>query len=143
MKIFFLKSVSGVAHEGEIKEVSEGYAKNFLFPKKLAVLYDLQIAEKIKQIEKKSNKIEKKRSGLFDEIENTVISIPVVLKNDVMYGSVSAQDIVDALSLKELSVTKSQVLLDKPIKKIGTFFISIKLSNSLIPVLKVKVIPQK
>lgn len=140
MKVFFLVDFQGMK-PGEIKEVAEGYAKNFLIPKKIAIVHDASVDFRVKSIATKKVIAEKKTSILFDEIESLSLTIPVTVKDDVLYGSVFQSEIKELL-LKQHSivVAKSQILLDKPIKKLGIFKVSIKLSNSLIPLLKVKVV---
>ncbi len=140
MKVFFLVDFQGMK-SGEIKEVAEGYAKNFLIPKKIVMVYDASVDFRVKSIVTKKVIAEKKTSILFDEIENLFLIIPVIVRDNVLYGSVFQSEIKEFL-LKQHSivVSKSQILLDKPIKKLGIFKVPIKLSNSLIPLLKVKVV---
>ena len=139
MKVFFVVDFQGIK-PGEIKEVTEGYAKNFLIPKKIAIVHDASVEFRVKSIKTKKVIAENKISVLFDEIESLVLTIPVTVKDDVFYGSVFQSEIKESLLKHSIVVTKSQILLDKPIKKLGIFKVSIKLSNSLIPLLKVKVV---
>lgn len=141
MKVLFVKDVLGVGKLGEVKEVAEGYANNFLFPKKYALIYDINIENEIKLKKEKELRVEKKTSKLFEKIEDLILVFKVAVHDGVMYGSIHIQDFLDNLFKNhDISLSKSQILLDKPIKKLGTYFISIKLSNSLKPVLKVRVI---
>ena len=141
MKVLFVKNVAGVGKIGEVKEVAIGYANNFLFPNEYALSYDSHMENVIKLKKAKELQVEKKTSKLFEKIEDLVLTLKVSVHNGVMYGSITAQDIVDALSkFHEIAISKSQVLLEKPIKKLGTYFIIIKLSNALKPNLKVKLI---
>lgn len=141
MKVLFLKNVTGVAKEGEVKAVADGYAKNFLFPNKYALVYDSQLAELMKLKKEKEVRVEKKTSKLFEKIEDLILVFKVSVHGGVMYGSIGAQDIVDVLWRDyNISITKSQVLLDKPVKKLGTYMVYIKLSNSLKPLLKIKIV---
>jgi large subunit ribosomal protein L9 len=141
MKVLFVKTVSGIGNSGEVKEVADGYAKNFLFPNKYAFIYDEHMANVIKLKKEKELRVEKKTSKLFEKIEDLVLIIKVAVHDGIMYGSVHSQEIIDALLKNhEISLSKSQILLEKPIKKLGTYFITIKLSNTLKPVLKIKLI---
>lgn len=142
MKVLFVKNVSGIGNNGEVKEVADGYAKNFLFPNKYALIYDEHMANVIKLKKEKEFRIEKKTSKLFEKIEDLILILKVSVHDGSMYGSVSIQEIIDGLlENHEISLSKSQVLLEKPIKKLGTYFVNIKLSNTLRPVLKIKLIP--
>jgi large subunit ribosomal protein L9 len=139
MKVLFIKNVSGVGNNGQVKEVADGYAKNFLFPNKYALVYDEHMENVIKLKKEKESRVEKKTSKLFEKIEDLVLILKVSVHDGTMYGSVNGQDIVDALLENyEISLSKSQILLEKPLKKLGTYFVTIKLSNTLKPVLKIK-----
>lgn len=141
MKVLFVKDVSGVGKIGDVKEVAIGYAKNFLFPNKYAFIYDENIENAMKLKKERESREEKKTSKLFEKIEDTVLTLKVSVHDGNMYGSIHAQDIIDGLLKNyEISISKSQVQLEKPIKKLGTYFITIKLSNTLKPVLKIKLI---
>ena len=142
MTVFFILD-SAIGKAGEVKEVAEGYANNFLIPKKIALAYDDSISSRLEDIEKKKNKIEKKTSVLFKEIEDLQIVIPVTVKNEILYGSVCQNEIAHFLSGHGISVKKTQVLLDKPIKKLGLFKVPIRLSHSLIPLLRIKVVAKQ
>ncbi len=141
MKVLFIKDVVGIGKMGEVKDVADGYAINFLFRNDYALVYNECIENSIKLKKEKEDRVEKKTSKLFEKIEDIVLTLKVSVHDGNMYGSVHAQEIVEALAkLHDIVISKSQVLLDKPIKKLGTYFISIKLSNSLKPVLKLKLI---
>lgn len=139
LRVFFITDFQGVK-SGEVKEVAEGYAKNFLIPRKIAMSYDAGVDSRIKLLENKKTVVEKKTSALFNEIERLVLTLNVTVKDDFLYGSVFHNELKDALAEHGIVVSKSQILLDKPLKKLGLFKIPIKLSNSLVPVLRVKLI---
>jgi large subunit ribosomal protein L9 len=142
LKVFFISDFDGYK-VGEVKEVSEGYAKNFLIPRKVAIVYDASVDFRVKTIAQKKEVVEKKRSGLFDDIERLVLTIPVTVRDDVLFGSVFQNEIKESLQEHSIVVSKSQILLDKPLKKLGLFKVPIKLSNTLIPVLRVKLVSKK
>lgn len=145
MKIFLLKDVPKIGMAGEIIKTSEGYARNFLIPQKLGEevtpanegLYK----NKLKTIENRKTVIATKTSMLAEKIK----SIEIVLKRKThdggkLYGAIGANEIVDALAAKGVSVSKNQVEFDKSIKAKGLHTVTIKLSSTLMPSIKVKVV---
>ncbi|MBA3953787.1 50S ribosomal protein L9 [Candidatus Dependentiae bacterium] len=147
MKVFLLKDVERVGIAGEIIKTSEGYARNFLIPQKLALEVTPQnessFANKVKTIEHRKEVVESKTSMLAEKIK----SIELVLKRkmhdgDKLYGSISASDIVDLLAAKGVSVSKNQVEFGKAIKTKGIYEVVIKLSSKLQPTLKLKIMPE-
>jgi large subunit ribosomal protein L9 len=141
MKVLFIKNVTGIGKNGEVKDVADGYAQNFLFPKQYALLYDEHMMKVINIKKERENRVEKKTSKLFEQVEDIVLVIKVTSHDGVMYGSVTGQDIVDALAKDHaISISKSQVVIEKAIKKLGTYFIPLKLSNTLKPNLKIKIV---
>ncbi len=147
MKIFLLESVNGIGKKGEIKEVAEGYARNFLLPRKMAMVVDTAHAADVlgryTQIQAKEETEKKRRSALSDRIEALKITFVMKSQSDkVLYGSVGPAEIVEKLSLEGISISKNQVLLEKPIKKIGSFTVPIRLSSYFQPNLKLKIVSE-
>ncbi|MFA6066006.1 MAG: 50S ribosomal protein L9 [Candidatus Babeliaceae bacterium] len=145
MKVFLLKDVEKVGIAGEIINVSDGYAANFLFPRKLAVVVTAEnessFANRIKVVEKRNEVIATKTSMLAEKIR----SLDLILKkklhdNNKLYGAISAHEIVDLLAQKGVSISKSQVEFDKSIKSQGVHEVVIKLSSQLRPTVKVKIV---
>jgi large subunit ribosomal protein L9 len=138
MKVFLLKSVPQVGIAGEVIKVADGYAKNFLFPKKLAVEINATneqfYKQREKQIEHRKEVIATETSMLSEEISQ----IKLVLKRKThddgkLYASVNPADVVDLLAAKGIKVGKSQIIFDKAIKTTGTYQVTVKLSSKLQP----------
>lgn len=145
MKVYLLKDVEKVGKTGQILKVSDGYAQNFLFPKKLAVQITESNAKfyegKIKQIESKKEFIASETSDLSEKIKSESLVIKRKTHDSgKLYASIGATEIVDLLAQKGISVAKSQVHFDKTIKMTGVYDVVIKLSSRLQPAVKVKVI---
>lgn len=141
MKVLFLQDVVGVGKKGEVKNVADGYAQNFLLPHKFVIAHSDQIENLMKIKKEKESRTEKKTSRLFEKISDIVIVKTVASHNGgELYGSIKDSDIVDFLSKEHgIFVSHSQIILEKPIKKIGTYLVPVKLSNTLQPVLKIKI----
>jgi len=147
MKVYLLKSIEKVGIEGEIIKVSDGYATNFLFPKKLAVEINENnenfYKKREKQVEHRKEVVSSKTSMLAEKINSLKLTLKRKMHDDgKLYGSVNPAEIVDAIAEKGVSITKSQVEFNKSIKEKGTYDIIIKLSSSLKPVVKVTILPE-
>ncbi len=147
MEVFLRKNVEKVGMAGEIVKVGDGYARNFLFPKGLAVEITLhnkdQYATKIRNVENRKEVIASQTS-MFAE---TLNSVSITLKrkmhdNGQLYGSINASEVVDALAGKGISINKSQVEFDKSIKSKGTFKVDVKLTTKLKSTITVTVVSE-
>ncbi len=147
MRVFLLKDIERIGIAGEIVKVKEGFAQNFLFPRKLAteVTKDNQkhFKKREKVIEHRKDVVESKSSMLAEKIKSINITLKRKTHDDgKLYGSINPQEIVELLSAKGISVSKSQVLFGKSIKSTGAYDVTIKLSSKLQPALNVKVVSQ-
>ena len=134
MKVFLLKDIENVGMAGQIVNVTDGFAANFLFPKKLAqkVMPGAEqfFAQKVKKAEVDAQVLSSKIAMLAERLKTTSIIIKKRIHDDgKLYGSVSADEIVDALKQKNFPVNKKQVVMDKAIRTIGDHKVTIKLSS--------------
>ena len=137
MKIILLQDVPGTGERGDVKEVSHGYARNFLIPKKLAKMATSEtISDLEKQEEKKVREMEKelkdnqKSAGKLDGAE---IEIRVEAnKNGTLYSAIGAKAICQELKKQtKISINPKQLELKKGIKEIGDFEIPVKFLHGL------------
>ena len=147
MKVYLLKDVERVGIAGEIITVSDGYARNFLFPKKAGLEVTSAnlpfFQSKAKSVSDRKEVIATKTSILAEKIGNISLTIKHKAHDDgKLYGAINAGEIMNLLAAQEVSVAKNQILFDKSIKEIGVFDITIKLSNKLQPKLKLKVVAE-
>jgi large subunit ribosomal protein L9 len=131
MKVILTSDVQSVGKQGEIMEVKDGLARNFLLPKKLAIKAttgNLKLWEqKSSSLRKKEDKIREDASSLASKIEGTKISIPVkVGEEEKIFGSVTTQSISDALGELGYEISKKQIDLEQPIKTLGTHEVTVK-----------------
>ena len=145
MKVYLLQSIEKVGIAGEILNVSEGYAQNFLFPRKLALKVTDGNKEffekKAKTVEHRKEVIETETSMLSERIKDLVITLKKKIHDDNrLYASINPTDIVEALAAQQIKISKSQVIFDKSIKAVGSHQVTIKLSSKLQPQITVKVI---
>lgn len=137
MKVVLLQDVKAQGKKDDIVEVSEGYARNFLFPKKLAIPADAKAINDIKN--KKSSeahKIELERVAareIAEKLNQTTVKIVAEAgKDGKFYGAVTSKDIAEALKAQaKIEVDKRKVILDSPIKAFGTYKVDIKLYQEI------------
>jgi large subunit ribosomal protein L9 len=148
VKVIFLQDVKGQGKKGEIKEVSDGYAHNFLFKKNLAVE---ATAENINRQKQKEAGEQRKAAQLLQEAKELAAILKettVVLKTKAgdggrVFGAISTKQISDGLKeQKNLHVDKRKILLDEPIKALGTTVVQIKLHPEVTAELRVQVVAE-
>ncbi len=147
MKVFLLKDVERVGIPGEIIKVKEGYATNFLVPKKLGVVITNENEQlylnKVKTIENRKEAVATKTSMLAEKIKALKITLKRKMHDkEKLYGAINSSDIVNLLDTEGIKISKNQVELEKPIKKQGSFEVTVKLSNQLKPKFLLKVISE-
>lgn len=133
MKVVLLEDVKGQGKKGELVNVSDGYARNFLFPKKLAKEANSQILNEIKnkQESEKFKKAEDKKAAaaLAERLKNVVVVFKSTGGADgKLYGAVTAKDISDKLSSDfGISVDKRKIVISENIKAVGNYTLDVKL----------------
>ena len=149
MKVIFLQDVKGQGKKGEIKEVSDGYARNFLILKGLAkeaTSGNIREIEAIKKSEKKRKDDElEKAKELAKKLEDLNVSIPSKSGNNGrLFGAVTSKQIAEALkSQHKINIDKRKILLDEPIRILGYTQVPVKLHTEVTGTLKVHVIEEK
>lgn len=152
MRVFLLKDVEKVGMSGEIIKVADGYATNFLFPRKFAVEVTADneqgFSRRIKSVEKRQEVIASKTSMLAEKIKNLKLTIKSKVhkahdgNENELYGAIRESMVVDALAEHGVVISKNQVEFERPIKTTGLHTIIIKLSNKLQPKVAIKIIPE-
>lgn len=147
MKVYMLKDVQNVGLAGEIVKVAEGYALNFLIPRKLAVKategHEVLAQKHKRDIVNRQEVLSSKTSMLAEKIK----TLSLVLKRKVhddgkLYGSVNAAEIVDLMAASGVAIAKSQIEFEKNIKERGTFEVTVKLTSKLKPKVTLKVVAE-
>ena len=148
LRVFLLKDVEKVGIAGEIIKAAEGYARNYLIPKKIGVEVtsknEASFVHRVKTIEKRKEAVSSKTSMLAEKIKAAQVVIKKKIHdNNQLYGSISPKEIAEELSKQHgISISNNQVIIDKSIKTKGLHSITIKLSSKLQPKLKVKIVPE-
>jgi large subunit ribosomal protein L9 len=149
MKVIFLKDVSGQGGAGEMKEVSRGYAKNFLLPQGLALEATPQLMKEaemtIERVRERETVDQVKLAKLTEQIEGTQIRFQArVGAGARLFGSITAAEIADELSrITGSLIDKRKIDIDKPLRQVGSYEIGVKLAKGLEPRITVVVEQEK
>jgi len=147
MKVILRKDVNKLGNIGDVINVKDGYARNFLIPRNLAY-YASESAMKRLEIEKKryAKIVAQERTdavSLSKKLAELQISIPMkVGEEGKLYGSVTPQMIADELAIHNIKLDRRNILIDEPIKSLGVFDVSVKLHSEVNGILKVWVISE-
>ena len=146
MKVILQQDVLKVGNEGDVVTVADGYARNFLLPRKLAVqsiggaLKNIQLRQALE--ERRTEKLKAQADQNATALEGKTVRVPAKSgAGDRLYGSITAQDIADAIK-NSLSVTvdKRKIHISNPIKALGTFNVPIKLHREVTVPLTIEVV---
>ncbi|MBA7615090.1 hypothetical protein ES703_22366 [subsurface metagenome] len=149
MKVVFIEDVPDVAETGEIKEVADGYGRNYLIPKRLAVLADARATQIVEKQKKKKARIAAETEAEMRELANKIEGLDIVIKakagaKDRLYGSITNADIAEELNKSAgLVIDKRIIELEKPIQEIGNYEVPIRLTKDIIPRIKLSVIGEE
>ena len=147
MKVILTNDVQKLGKSGELKEVADGYARNFLIPQKLAVpasggayrawQHDIASREEKRKRERDEAEIAAQR------ISSTTLTMGVkVGEGGKLYGSITAKDIADALGRRGIVVDRHKVDLEEPLRTLGTYKVAIRVLPGLAPEVTVAVEPK-
>ncbi len=133
MQVLLMQNVPGIGNAGDVKKVADGYARNYLLPRKLAVVASdgaLKQAEAVKQAVVRR---EAKTRGEAEELAKLIEKVTLTFhakagEGDRLFGSITSGDIVEALAReKGITVDKRKIELTSPLKELGTHQVAIKL----------------
>jgi large subunit ribosomal protein L9 len=147
MKVILQEHVEGVGHLGDLLDVSDGFARNYLLPRGKAVeanSRNLKAFEHAKrQIAEKVRKEKEELEGLAKKLSAMALTIPAqVGKDDKLFGSVTAKDIAEQLAEQGIVIDRRKIQLPQPIKEIGLFTVPVKLHPEVTASLSVTVAKQ-
>jgi large subunit ribosomal protein L9 len=150
MEIVLLQDVDNVGKKGEVAHVSEGYARNYLLPRKLAEIATpgriAQVRKIMEQKEAAAHREAERAEETRDLLSKTVLTIPApVGSGDRLFGSITNQDIASAIyAARKIRIDKRNVDLEDPIKMVGTYMVKVDIHNSVEPAeVKVMVVPEE
>ena len=145
VELTLLDNVESLGDIGDVVKVADGYARNYLMPKGLAIKATPGILRQIETKKRKRQDEYKKKiidcKELSESLSNASVTIPMQAgDNEKLYGSVSEQQIVDALNEMNFNLERKQVILSEPIRKLGVFSVDIDLHREVTASVKVWVV---
>lgn len=148
MKVILLDNIKGVGKKDEVINASDGYARNFLFPKKLAVEANNENMNKLKakkQSEQYKKDVDKENArNIAKKLDDIILMIKVKAgENGKIFGGVTSKEISEELNKQyKINIDKKKIVLSENIKNLGSFDITIKLYEGITGKLKVKVMSE-
>ena len=148
MKVILKADIKGVGKKNEVVNASDGYARNFLFPKNLAVEATAENMQKLNsqnQAKQYRKDVEKEQSqAIAKKLESITVDVKVQAgENGKIFGSVSSKEIAESLEKQyKITIDKKKIELKEPIKVLGIRTIDVKLFEGVIGKIKINVIAQ-
>ena len=146
MKIMLLKNISGLGEAGDIKEVSDGYARNYLLKKNLAKSATETVIREAEIIKSEKKQKESERVNKLVELSKVLSQSTIVIKakqkNGRLFGSINKKIIAEELRKNNFSVNENSVIIKEPIKAIGEQKISLDLGHGIKTTFLLKILPE-
>ena len=148
MKVILQETMEGVGHLGDLLDVKDGYARNFLLPRKKAVLADSRSIKAFEHIKRVAAERAKKEKLEIETHAKSISAVSLTVetkvgKDDKMFGSVTVKDIAEGLAEKGIVVDRRKIQLDQPIKELGTFTVPIKLPRDVTATVVIHVVKKQ
>ncbi|HZA50294.1 MAG TPA: 50S ribosomal protein L9 [Myxococcaceae bacterium] len=147
MKVILREDVTNLGRSGEVVTVKDGYGRNYLLPRKLAVLAN---ERNIRQLDHEKSVISARQEKLKTGAQQTAKGLEAVQlkilrkvgEQDKLYGSVTVLDIAEALAAKGHKIDRRTIHLPEPIRSVGTFDVEVRLHRDVPAKIKVEVAPE-
>ncbi len=148
MKVILQETMEGVGHLGDLIDVKNGYARNFLLPRKKAVLADSRSIKAFEHIKRVAGERAKKEKLEIETHAKSISAVSITIqaqvgKDDKMFGAVTVKDIAEALVEKGFTVDRRKIQLDQPIKELGTVTVPIKLPRDVTATVAIHVVKKQ
>jgi large subunit ribosomal protein L9 len=148
MEVILRDDVERLGSRGQVVKVADGYARNFLLPKRLAVPAT-DANRKIVEQERQSHlRREARQKSEAEDLLKLLTGVTVTIaqkagENDQLFGSVTTKDVADALAQKNFTIDRRKVLMDEPIKQLGEFQIPVRLHKDVTAEVTVQVVKEE
>ena len=147
MEVILREHVDNLGRRGEVVKVADGYARNYLLPRKLALLVTDGNKKQIERERARFDAKEAEERKVVDAVAERLANVEVVIARRVgdteaLYGSVTTADIVQALAAKGFDIDKRKLQLGEPIKKVGEVSVPVKLHRDVTVPVKVRVVAE-
>jgi len=144
MEVILREHVDNLGKRGEIVKVADGYARNYLLPRKLALPVTAGARKQVERERAKFDAREAEDKRVAEAIASRIANIDVIIarkvgETDMLYGSVTAADVAQALADQGIEIDRRKLQLAEPIKKIGDFAVPLRLHRDVVAAVKVRV----
>ena len=148
MEVILREHVDNLGRRGDIVKVAEGYARNYLLPRKLALAVNDANKRQIERERKVAEAREAEERSQADAVAQRITQLEIEIarrvgENETLYGSVTSADIAHALESKGFEIEKRKIQLSEPLKALGETTVPIKIHRDVTAHLRVKVVPEK
>jgi large subunit ribosomal protein L9 len=146
IEVILRDHVEHLGRRGEVVKVADGYARNFLFPRKLALAVTAENRRQIERERAKADAREAEERTAAEALRARLEALDLAVarrvgENDVLYGSVTSADVADLLAARDLAVDRRKIQLGDPLKTLGEHKVPVKLYRDVTAELTVKVVP--
>ena len=147
MKVILREDVENLGKAGDVVKIADGFGRNYLIPKRLAVLADVRNLRALEHdrrvIGARAKKTRKTAEELGGKLSSLFLTIPAKAgEGGKLFGAVTSRDIAQALERAGVPVDRKMVLLDEPIKQIGEYKVKVKAGTEMVPEISVKVVAE-
>jgi large subunit ribosomal protein L9 len=147
VEIILQESIKTLGKAGDVVKVADGYARNYLLPRGLALVADKKnltnLERQRNRILARAAKLREEYEALASQLQSMELVVPAkVGEGNRLYGSVTAMDIAELIAAKGYQVDKRKIQIQEPIKAIGEYDVEIRLATDVTAIVKVKVVPQ-
>ncbi len=131
MKVILREDVKDLGHIGEMLSVKDGYARNFLLPRGLALEANPRNVKALEHDKRKIQEAVKKAKSGADELSARIAAVTITIRakageEEKLFGSVTAMDLAEALKKEGLDIDRRKIVLEEPIKRLGNYTVSVK-----------------
>jgi large subunit ribosomal protein L9 len=145
MKVILQENVEGLGYLGDVLTVAKGYARNYLLPRKKAVVAEERQVKLLQHIKRQIDQKAKKELESLGESGKNLSKISLTFevqtgKDDKLFGSVTSKDVAERLAAQGVEVDRRKIHLPQPLKELGTFSVAIKLHRDVVPKINVTLV---
>ena len=147
MKVILQENIDNLGYVGDVLDVADGYARNFLFPRQKALAANPRNVKALEHAKRvtahKARKVEHELHGLATKLSGVSLTFPVQTgKDDKLFGSITAKDLEAGLLAEGFDVDRRKIQLANPLKELGTFTVGVKLHRDIVANISVCLVKQ-
>lgn len=144
MKVILQENIDGLGYLGDVLNVANGYARNYLLPRKMAVVADDRQVKMFEHLKRQTDLKAKQELGVLSDFGKKLSTVSLTFKvqtgkDDKLFGSVTSKDVAEQLAAQGFEVDRRKIHLPQPIKELGTFSVPIKLHREVVSKISVTV----